>query len=235
MILSFGNQYPTILSAHQYINQGQVIFPLLHTAQTEMLVSLLLHYCCTNLNNSTCTTTKACLCLQTAVFFSNIICRHISTHTLIKCCFPTQLQPAQLRHACPPHPHHPDRGGRVFSFDFRRQRAGRGAIGGPSCEQYGRHPPPLPSRQLNYVQVDLEAGGSSCPGHGVGGAQVPQRPPPLKRGMAAAAAAPPSRRGECYAVIDLQKTAAMSNLQKALPRDDGTSRKTRHNSTDLPL
>lgn len=53
--------------------------------------------------------------------------------------------------------------------------------------------------------------------------------------MAAAAAAPSSRRGECYAVIDLKKTAAMSNLQKALPRDDGTSRKTRHNSTDLPL
>ncbi|KAL7891457.1 hypothetical protein AOLI_G00009330 [Acnodon oligacanthus] len=145
-----------------------------------------------------------------------------------------QIQPPRLRHACPPHPHPPDRGGRVFSFDFRRQRAGRGTIGGSTCEQHGRHPPPPPSRQLNYIQVDLEAGGSSCPGHGGGGAQVPQRPPPLKRGMAAAAA-PPSRRGECYAVIDLQKTAAMSNLQKALPRDDGTSRKTRHNSTDLPL
>uniref|UniRef100_A0A4W4F647 IRS-type PTB domain-containing protein n=1 Tax=Electrophorus electricus TaxID=8005 RepID=A0A4W4F647_ELEEL len=115
------------------------------------------------------------------------------------------------------------RGGRVFSFDFRRQR-------------HGRHPPPPPSRQLNYIQVELEAGASSCPGHGGGGgAQVPQRPPPLKRGMATTAATPVSRRGECYAVIDLQKTAAMSNLQKALPRDDGTSRKTRHNSTDLPL
>uniref|UniRef100_A0A3Q3W6K3 IRS-type PTB domain-containing protein n=1 Tax=Mola mola TaxID=94237 RepID=A0A3Q3W6K3_MOLML len=30
------------------------------------------------------------------------------------------------------------------------------------------------------------------------------------------------------------RTAAMSNLQKARPRDDGTSRKTRHNSTELP-
>ncbi|XP_076870637.1 fibroblast growth factor receptor substrate 3 [Brachyhypopomus gauderio] len=148
-----------------------------------------------------------------------------------------QIQPpTRLRHACPPHPNPPERGGRVFSFDFRRQRAGRGAIGSAAYEQHGRHPPPPPSRQLNYIQVDLEAGASSCPGHGVGGgAQVPQRPPPLKRGMAAAAANPISRRGECYAVIDLQKTAAMSNLQKALPRDDGTSRKTRHNSTDLPL
>uniref|UniRef100_A0A673IKN3 Fibroblast growth factor receptor substrate 2-like n=1 Tax=Sinocyclocheilus rhinocerous TaxID=307959 RepID=A0A673IKN3_9TELE len=115
----------------------------------------------------------------------------------------------RLRHACPPHPHPPERANRVFNFDFRRQR-------------------------LNYIQVDLEGEPSGCSGHG-GGAPVPQRPPPLKRGMAATAAAASSRRGECYAVIDLKKTAAMSNLQKALPRDDGTSRKTRHNSTDLPL
>uniref|UniRef100_A0A8C2BDG6 Fibroblast growth factor receptor substrate 3 n=1 Tax=Cyprinus carpio TaxID=7962 RepID=A0A8C2BDG6_CYPCA len=126
--------------------------------------------------------------------------------------------PTRLRHACPPHPHPPERANRVFNFDFRRHR----------------HPPPPPSRQLNYIQVDLEGEPSGCSGHG-GGAPVPQRPPPLKRGMAAATAAPSSRRGECYAVIDLKKTAAMSNLQKALPRDDGTSRKTRHNSTDLPL
>uniref|UniRef100_A0A673JBA1 Fibroblast growth factor receptor substrate 2-like n=1 Tax=Sinocyclocheilus rhinocerous TaxID=307959 RepID=A0A673JBA1_9TELE len=107
--------------------------------------------------------------------------------------------------------------------------------GSATCEQHSRHPPPPPpSRQLNYIQVDLEGEPSGCSGHG-GGAPVPQRPPPLKRGMAAAAAAPSSRRGECYAVIDLKKTAAMSNLQKAIPRDDGTSRKTRHNSTDLPL
>ncbi|ROL50695.1 Fibroblast growth factor receptor substrate 2 [Anabarilius grahami] len=144
-----------------------------------------------------------------------------------------QLQPpTRLRHACPPpHPHPPERANRVFNFDFRRQRAGRGST---TCEQHSRHPPPPPSRQLNYIQVDLEGEPSGCSGHG-GGGPVPQRPPPLKRGMAAAAAAPSSRRGECYAVIDLKKTAAMSNLQKALPRDDGTSRKTRHNSTDLPL
>ncbi|KAG7233028.1 hypothetical protein INR49_007543 [Caranx melampygus] len=44
----------------------------------------------------------------------------------------------------------------------------------------------------------------------------------------------PTRRTELYALIDIERTAAMSNLQKARPRDDGTSRKTRHNSTELP-
>ncbi|XP_051996427.1 fibroblast growth factor receptor substrate 3-like [Xyrauchen texanus] len=139
--------------------------------------------------------------------------------------------PTHLRHGCPPHPHSPERANHVFNFDFRRQRAGGGRA---TCEQHGHHPPPPPTRQLNYIQVDLEGEPSGCLGHG-GGAPVPQRPPALKRGMAAAAAAPSSQRGDFYAVIDLKKTAAMSNLQKALPRDDGTSRKTRHNSTDLPL
>ncbi|KAI4827653.1 hypothetical protein KUCAC02_031036 [Chaenocephalus aceratus] len=36
-------------------------------------------------------------------------------------------------------------------------------------------------------------------------------------------------------LLTSKKNAAMSNLQKALPRDDGTSRKNRTNSTDLPL
>uniref|UniRef100_G3NXK5 IRS-type PTB domain-containing protein n=1 Tax=Gasterosteus aculeatus aculeatus TaxID=481459 RepID=G3NXK5_GASAC len=44
----------------------------------------------------------------------------------------------------------------------------------------------------------------------------------------------PTRRTELYALIDIERTAAMSSLQKARPRDDGTSRKTRHNSTELP-
>ncbi|CDQ65311.1 unnamed protein product [Oncorhynchus mykiss] len=44
----------------------------------------------------------------------------------------------------------------------------------------------------------------------------------------------PTRRTELYAFIDIERTAAMSSLQKARPRDDGTSRKTRHNSTELP-
>ncbi|NXQ26614.1 FRS3 factor, partial [Alaudala cheleensis] len=73
---------------------------------------------------------------------------------------------------------------------------------------------PEPPRQLNYIQVELE-------------------PEPCKEPRSAAA--PGSPGAPSYAVIDLKKTAAMSSLQRALPRDDGTSRKTRHNSTDLPL
>ncbi|XP_046881180.1 fibroblast growth factor receptor substrate 2 [Hypomesus transpacificus] len=136
-----------------------------------------------------------------------------------------QVQPPRLRHACPPHPQpcQSDRGGRIFSFDFRR----RSGVGVGGCE-HGHMPP---SGQLNYIQVDLE-GEPPCQPHGVGGTQPQpqhQRLPPLKCGPQA------PRRSDFYAVIDLKKTAAMSNLQKALPRDDGTSRKTRHNSTDLPL
>lgn len=137
-----------------------------------------------------------------------------------------QVQPPRLRHTCapPPRPCQSDRGGRIFNFDFRRRS--RSGVGG--CE-HGHMPP---SRQLNYIQVDLE-GETPCPSAlSSGGAQTQpqhQRLPPKK------CVQPAPRRSECYAVIDLKKTAAMSNLQKALPRDDGTSRKTRHNSTDLPL
>ncbi|XP_014449020.1 fibroblast growth factor receptor substrate 3 [Alligator mississippiensis] len=101
--------------------------------------------------------------------------------------------PQQLRNCTPS----------VFSFDFRR-------------------PCPEQQRQLNYIQVELEAD----PHKGCQKPQVPCTPLPATH---------PARRTDSYAVIDLKKTAAMSNLQRALPRDDGTSRKTRHNSTDLPL
>ncbi|XP_025908871.1 fibroblast growth factor receptor substrate 3 [Nothoprocta perdicaria] len=74
----------------------------------------------------------------------------------------------------------------------------------------GRLKPPREPRQLNYIQVELQA-------------------------EAPAAAPAAARPADSYAVIDLKKTAAMSSLQRALPRDDGTARKTRHNSTDLPL
>ncbi|XP_014165789.1 fibroblast growth factor receptor substrate 3 [Geospiza fortis] len=80
-------------------------------------------------------------------------------------------------------------------------------------------PCPEPPRQLNYIQVELEP--EACKGQ-----QEPR---------VAAPGSPGARRTDSYAVIDLKKTAAMSSLQRALPRDDGTSRKTRHNSTDLPL
>ncbi|KAM3877577.1 fibroblast growth factor receptor substrate 2 [Diretmus argenteus] len=136
-----------------------------------------------------------------------------------------QVQPPRLRHACTPHPQPcpTDRGGRIFSFDFRR----RSGAGGGGCEH--SHMPP--SRQLNYIQVDLEGEPQALSSGGAQAQPQHQRLPPQKCGQPAA----PPRRSEFYAVIDLKKTAAMSNLQKALPRDDGTSRKTRHNSTDLPL
>nr|XP_045013696.1 fibroblast growth factor receptor substrate 3 [Jaculus jaculus]XP_045013697.1 fibroblast growth factor receptor substrate 3 [Jaculus jaculus] len=95
---------------------------------------------------------------------------------------------------------------RVFNFDFRR-------------------PGPEPSRQLNYIQVELKGWG----GEHAKGSQSPAA------SRAPGPAPHPARSSDSYAVIDLKKTAAMSSLQRALPRDDGTVRKTRHNSTDLPL
>lgn len=79
----------------------------------------------------------------------------------------------------------------------------------------------LESHRLNYIEVETEMENSSNP-------QTPKTPTsPLPQ--------TPTRRTELYAVIDVERTAAMSSLQKALPRYDGTSRKTRHNSVDLPM
>lgn len=81
--------------------------------------------------------------------------------------------------------------------------------------------PCLDSHRLNYIEVETETENSSNP-------QTPKTPTsPLPQ--------TPTRRTELYAVIDVERTAAMSSLQKALPRYDGTSRKTRHNSVDLPI
>lgn len=81
--------------------------------------------------------------------------------------------------------------------------------------------PCLESHRLNYIEVETETENSSNP-------QTPKTPTsPLPQ--------TPTRRTELYAVIDVERTAAMSSLQKALPRYDGTSRKTRHNSVDLPM
>ncbi|XP_061085342.1 fibroblast growth factor receptor substrate 2-like [Conger conger] len=78
--------------------------------------------------------------------------------------------------------------------------------------------------ELNYIEVEMERErGSDC-----STPHTPKTPTtPLPH--------TPTRRTELYAVIDIQRTNAMSSLQNALPRDDGTSRKTRHNSTDLPM
>ncbi|XP_051974514.1 fibroblast growth factor receptor substrate 2a [Xyrauchen texanus] len=76
-----------------------------------------------------------------------------------------------------------------------------------------------PLRQLNYIELEMDKVSDSS------GPQTPTTPLPPT----------PTRRTELYTVIDIARTAAMSSLQKAQPRDDGTSRKTRHNSTDLPM
>ncbi|XP_036812458.1 fibroblast growth factor receptor substrate 2-like [Oncorhynchus mykiss] len=110
----------------------------------------------------------------------------------------------------------------VFTFDFRSGRV----AGGP-C---GLGLDPL--RQLNYIELEMEKGSDSS------GPQTPKTPTtPCGVGLGSLLLPPstPTRRTELYAMIDIERTAAMSSLQKALPRDDGTSRKTRHNSTDLPM
>ncbi|XP_055982398.1 fibroblast growth factor receptor substrate 3 isoform X2 [Sorex fumeus] len=95
------------------------------------------------------------------------------------------------------------------------QKPPRARRGAPRVFSFDfRRPGPEPARPLNYIQVELKgwAGAERAPG--------PPSPP---------------RRADAYAVIDLKKTVAMCNLQRARPRDDGTARKTRHNSTDLPV
>ncbi|XP_054990249.1 fibroblast growth factor receptor substrate 3 [Sorex araneus] len=94
------------------------------------------------------------------------------------------------------------------------QRPARARRAAPRVFSFDFRRPPEPARPLNYVQVELK---------GWAGGRAPQPPSPA------------ARRADAYAVIDLKKTVAMSNLQRALPRDDGTARKTRHNSTDLPV
>ncbi|XP_049620875.1 fibroblast growth factor receptor substrate 3 isoform X2 [Suncus etruscus] len=121
---------------------------------------------------------------------------------------PTGTRAAPRTHAGFPVPLSRRRGSpRLFHFDFRRP------------------PGPEPPRQLNYIQVELKGWGPDRP-KGAPDPTAPQGPMPT---------AQPTRSSDSYAVIDLKKTVAMSNLQRALPRDDGTARKTRHNSTDLPV
>uniref|UniRef100_A0AAV2L196 IRS-type PTB domain-containing protein n=1 Tax=Knipowitschia caucasica TaxID=637954 RepID=A0AAV2L196_KNICA len=70
--------------------------------------------------------------------------------------------------------------------------------------------------ELNYVEVETDTN------HSPSTPRTPTSP------------ATPTRRTELYTLIDIERTNAMSSLQKARPKDDGTSRKTRHNSTELP-
>lgn len=101
----------------------------------------------------------------------------------------------------------------IFNFDFRR----------PPLAGYAE-----PPKTLNYIEVEMDTGGTNRGASDGSNPHTPRTPtsplPPTT----------PTRRTELYALIDIERTAAMSNLQKARPRDDGTSRKTRHNSTELP-
>lgn len=101
----------------------------------------------------------------------------------------------------------------IFNFDFRR----------PLLSGHGE-----PPKTLNYIEVEMDGGAGNKGASDGSNPHTPRTPssplPPTT----------PTRRTELYALIDIERTAAMSNLQKARPRDDGTSRKTRHNSTELP-
>ncbi|KAJ3596706.1 hypothetical protein NHX12_003110 [Muraenolepis orangiensis] len=100
----------------------------------------------------------------------------------------------------------------VFNFDFRR----------PLPAGHGE-----PAKTLNYIEVDTDG----CGNRGASDGSNPHTP---RTPTSPPAPGTPTRRTELYALIDIERTAAMSNLQRARPRDDGTSRKTRHNSTELP-
>ncbi|XP_062276447.1 fibroblast growth factor receptor substrate 2-like [Scomber scombrus] len=101
----------------------------------------------------------------------------------------------------------------IFNFDFRR----------PALPGHAE-----PPKTLNYIEVEMDNSGGNKGASDGSNPHTPRTPtsplPPTT----------PTRRTELYALIDIERTAAMSNLQKARPRDDGTSRKTRHNSTELP-
>ncbi|KAM4618661.1 fibroblast growth factor receptor substrate 2-like [Polymixia lowei] len=103
----------------------------------------------------------------------------------------------------------------VFNFDFRR----------PPLPGH-----PEPAKTLNYIEVEMDSGA----GGGNRGASDGSNPHTPRTPTSPLPPSTPTRRTELYALIDIERTAAMSNLQKARPRDDGTSRKTRHNSTELP-
>lgn len=101
----------------------------------------------------------------------------------------------------------------IFNFDFRR----------PPLPGH-----PEPPKTLNYIEVEMD---NSCGNKGASDGSNPHTP---RTPTSPLPPTTPTRRTELYALIDIERTAAMSNLQKARPRDDGTSRKTRHNSTELP-
>ncbi|CAB1322806.1 unnamed protein product [Coregonus sp. 'balchen'] len=107
----------------------------------------------------------------------------------------------------------------IFNFDFRRPL-------GPLCQE--------PPKTLNYIEVEMETTTTSSSAAAKGASSDTSNPHTPRTPTSPLPPTTPTRRTELYAFIDIERTAAMSSLQKARPRDDGTSRKTRHNSTELP-
>lgn len=100
----------------------------------------------------------------------------------------------------------------------------------PTVFNFDIRPPPMGSGELNYIEVEMEKDSDSNGQHTPMAPLIPTLSAPLLPPQT------PGRRSELYAVIDLRRTAAMSSLHRAQPRDDGTARKTRHNSsTRLPM
>ncbi|XP_029615028.1 fibroblast growth factor receptor substrate 2 isoform X1 [Salmo trutta] len=107
----------------------------------------------------------------------------------------------------------------IFNFDFRRPL-------GLLCQE--------PPKTLNYIEVEMESTTTSSSAAAKGASSDTSNPHTPRTPTSPLPPTTPTRRTELYAFIDIERTAAMSSLQKARPRDDGTSRKTRHNSTELP-
>ncbi|KAM9305545.1 fibroblast growth factor receptor substrate 2-like [Gastrophryne carolinensis] len=91
----------------------------------------------------------------------------------------------------------------------------------PCYFNFDLRPPYQESKTLNYIQVELESGCDSD------NPQTPQSP----NGSLLWST---NHQTKCYAELDLEKTAALSLMQRLRPKEDGT-RKTRHNSKRLPV
>lgn len=77
------------------------------------------------------------------------------------------------------------------------------------------------SKTLNYIQVEMESGCDSD------NPQTPQSPDGSVQWSTC-------QQSEVYTELDLEKTTALSLIQRNRPKDDGT-RKTRHNSRHFPV
>ncbi|KAM6986362.1 fibroblast growth factor receptor substrate 2-like [Aplochiton taeniatus] len=100
----------------------------------------------------------------------------------------------------------------------------------PTVFNFDIRPPAMGSGELNYIEVEMEKDSDSNGQHTPTATLIPPLTAPLLPPQT------PGRRSELYAVIDLRRTAAMSSLHRAQPQDDGTARRTRHNSsTRLPM